>query len=124
MLYPPAPQYVVTLVPLIACYLALKGGNLVPWVTLSIAGILFIPVTNGLMLMTLAEWTSLISIDTAVAIMEFYQTSIGGTSVMMFQYILGGGLQYIALLMIFVSLVKDDWMHGLIRTVSSRVRHP
>ena len=123
MLYPPAPQYVVTLVPLIACYLALKGGNLVPWATLAIAGILFIPVTNGLMLMTLAEWTSLISIDTAVAIMEFYQTSVGGTSVMMFQYILGGGLQYIALLMIFVSLVKDDWMHGLIMTVSSRVRH-
>jgi hypothetical protein len=123
MLYPPAPQYVVTLVPLIACYLAMKGTGLIPWVLLAIAGIMFIPVTNGLMLMTLAEWTSLISLDTAVAIMEFYQTSVGGLSIMMIQYILGGALQYIALLMVFVSLLRDESIKGLINTVTSRTKH-
>ena len=123
MLYPPAPQYVVTLVPLIACYLSMKGTSLIPWILLAIAGIVFIPVTNGLMLMTLAEWTSLISLDTAVAIMEFYQTSVGGSSIMMIQYILGGALQYIALLMIFVSLLRDESIKGLINTVTSRTRH-
>ena len=107
MLYPPAPQYVVVLIPfLVYVSLISSAEYLRPWMIISISAFLFVPATQGLTLMTLAEWTSLIEIDTAMGIFSWYQNTLFGLTYMDIQYFSGGILQYAGILLALLIVFK------------------
>lgn len=107
MLYPPAPQYVVITIPfLVYAAVTLSRKYLIPWVLLAVSAFLFVPATQGLTLMTLAEWTSLIDVNTAVGLFEWYQNTVFGLTYMDVQYFFGGAIQYCGVLAVMALLLK------------------
>jgi len=112
MLYPPAPQYVVVMLPFLAYHLVVTDRRYsVSWLILAVSAFLFVPITNGLVLMTLAEWTPLLSVDTAMGIFDWYQNTVFGLTYMDVQYYTGGAIQYAGILAaLAVYVTGSKWM--------------
>lgn len=101
MLYPPTPQYVVILVPFIALMIGMNNEKCMKgYVAVSIGVFLFVLVANGPLLMSLAQWTDLISVDTVMNIHHAFDLAIGGTTLHHILYLLTGIIQYCAILVL------------------------
>ncbi len=107
MLYPPAPQYVVLLVPFLAIMAAQDRRYMLPWWVLSISAVLFLTPTNADMLLPIAAWTDLLSVDAVMDVFKAFRTSIGPFTIMDIHYVAGGVLQYAALAIAAVLLFKE-----------------
>ena len=98
MMYPPAPQYVVVMIPFLVYFAAAEDGRYYnSWLILAVSAFLFVAVTNGSVLMTLAEWTTVMSVDAAMGLFDWYQNTLFGVTYMDIQYYVGGALQYIGI---------------------------
>jgi hypothetical protein len=98
MMYPPAPQYVVVMIPFLVYFAVASDSRFYhSWLILAVSAFLFVPITNGSVLMTLAEWTPVISVDTAMGLFDWYQNTLFGMTYMDIQYYVGGAIQYIGI---------------------------
>lgn len=101
MLYPPTPQYLVIIVPFMVMVIGM--GNRMcrkGYVLISIAVIVFVMICNGPLLLSLAEWTDLISVDTVMAVHNLFNVSIGGITLRHLLYLGVGIFQYIGILVL------------------------
>ena len=98
MMYPPTPQYVVVMIPFLVYFAVADDSRFYhSWLILAVSAFLFIPVTNGSVLMTIAEWTPVMSVDTAMGLFDWYQNTLFGVTYIDIQYYVGGALQYIGI---------------------------
>lgn len=102
MLYPPTPQYLVILFPFIALMIGMNNEKCIKgYIALSIGALLFAVIVNeSLLLMSLAQWTDLISVDTVMNIHHAFDLAIGGTTLHHILYLLIGIIQYCAILVL------------------------
>ncbi len=112
LLYPPAPQYAVILVPFLAVVAAQDRRYMTPWWVLSIASVVFLTPTNADMLLPLAAWTDLLSVESAMEAFRAFRTSLGPFTVMDLYYVAGGALLYLSIAIAALMLFKETvWRH-------------
>ena len=101
MLYPPTPQYLVILVPFITLMIGMNNEKCMKgYAAVSVGVFLFVLIANGPLLMSLAQWTDLISVDTVMNIHHAFDLAIGGTTLHHILYLLIGIIQYCAILIL------------------------
>lgn len=111
-LYPAAPQYILLLLPAVLIWYIVYGGELKkPLILLMIGTTLFSLASNFTLLLSMAEFTDLVSIHTVMDLIDWYQQPVLGLSKMGWQYYIGGVLQWVAVLWIVVVLLKE-WRIG------------
>lgn len=109
LLYPPTPQYVVILIPVLVYWIVVDSKKyLTSWKLLIIGGTLMVFVTNGALLLPLGVYSNLFGVDTAMAIFQAFQTQIGPLSIMWILYILSGVIQYLGVLSVLWFVYKDE----------------
>lgn len=107
MLYPPAPQYMVLLIPFLAYMICIDKKFMLSWKVFFFSAFLFIGMTNALLFTPLAVWTNLISIESVVYVFNLFQTTIGPLTLMDIQYIIAGTIQYVGILLLVWSEFGD-----------------
>ncbi len=105
LLYPPAPQYVVLLVPFLAFMAAQDRRYMLPWWVLSVSAFVFLTPTNADMLLPIAVWTDLLSVESVMNAFNAFRTSLGPFTVMDLHYAVGGVLQYSSLILALLTLL-------------------
>lgn len=101
MLYPPTPQYLVIIVPFMAIAIGMGNvGCMKGYILIGIADVLFPIICNSPLLLSLAEWTNLISVDTVMAIHNLFNAPIGGITLRHILYLGVGVFQYIGILVL------------------------
>ena len=106
LLYPPAPQYVVLLVPFLAFMAAQDRRYMLPWWMLSISAFVFLTPTNADMLLPIAAWTDLLSVESVMDVFNAFRTSLGPFTVMELHYAIGGIIQYSSLILALLTLLR------------------
>ncbi len=118
MMYPPAPQYLIVLIPFLAYWIAVEDRRcMIGWVLVSIGAVLFFTLTNGSLLLPLAAWTDLLGVDTAVSILHAYMVEWGLTPLAV-HYVLAGVIQYAGIAVIVYFVLGDR-----IRQYAGRILH-
>jgi hypothetical protein len=109
MLYPPAPQYIVVMIPFLVYFGVTADSRYYhSWIILAVSAFLFIPATNAQVLLTLAEWTPLLSVDAVMGVFDFYQNTLFGITYMDLQYYIGGALQYIGIVSVLLLYLEGS----------------
>ena len=103
-LYPPAPQYLLLIIPFLAIYLVTADHRFkLSWLLISLGGALFICSNNFTLLLSAAVFTDLISIEYVMSMIESFFTSfIADISVRSIMYYGAGALQYIGVISVIV----------------------
>lgn len=107
MVYPPTPQYVVILVPMLSYYIAIHGRELMRgWIVLVIGTGLFCFAGNFVLLVPVAEYTSLIDVTSLLSWVEVFQTPVAGITPMYAIYVLSGAIQYVGIVILMILTLK------------------
>ena len=118
MMYPPAPQYMIVLMPFLAYWIAVEDRRcIIGWILVSIGAVLFFTLTNGSLLLPLAAWTDLLGVDTAISILQAYMVNWGLTPLAT-HYVLAGVVQYAGIIAITYFVLGDR-----IREYAGRILH-
>ena len=118
MMYPPAPQYMIVLMPFLAYWIAVEDRRcIIGWILVSIGAVLFFTLTNGSLLLPLAAWTDLLGVDTAISILQAYMVNWGLTPLAT-HYVLAGVVQYAGIVAITYFVLGDR-----IREYAGRILH-
>ncbi len=107
-LFPSAPQYVLLMYPFLVIWIMETGERryLKPLALLMIGTTMF-ECTSVSLAMSFAEYTDLLSVDALVSAIEWFQTPfVGDISMMSVLYYCGGVLQWVALLLLFLTHVR------------------
>ena len=109
LVYPPTTQYMVLIVPFLAFWLTCGDSRyLLSWKIMAIGSIVYVFASNALTIMPLAVWTDLISIDTVVAVFDWFNTTlVGSVSIRSLQFIAGGIVQCIGVVSVFYTMYGD-----------------
>ena len=106
MLYPPAPQYVVSLIPLLAIQIAAKDRRfLVPWIIIWISSAIIFASTTPTNLLPLSLATGWPSLEWISDMFAFLDSS--GGKYLNLVYVLGFVVQYIGIASIAIIYIRD-----------------
>lgn len=107
MLYPPAPQYMISMLPFLVYWAVVEDGKCaLSWKIISFASIFFITTSNALLLLPLAAWTNLISVDTVAGLLQWFSAGGGFTPGLVWM-VFGGVMTYIGIVSIFLIMFRD-----------------
>jgi hypothetical protein len=122
-IYPPAPQYVVLLIPFLAMCIATADGRLkVGWALISIGGIGFILSGNFVLFLSMGTFTDMMSLEYIMSMISWFQTpAVFGVSPMAVLYYTFGAIQYIGIVVVFLLLLKDTRIGTGINAYLSRL---
>ncbi len=112
--YPPAPQYLVLLIPFLAIFIVTKDHMFKwSWLLVSAGGLCFILAGNYVLLMSLGAFTDLMSLDHIMEMVKSFQTpALMGFSPMSIMYYVGGAVQYLGILSVFWYFIKSRYIDG------------
>ena len=112
-LFPSAPQYLIILVPFVAVYISVYSKEYVrPFTVLSIGTTLFVLASNFTLLLSFAEYTGIIDINTVLSLADWFQTDTLGMSKMSWVYYIGGVTQWVGVLLMVITAAKEAKLHS------------
>ena len=101
--WPPAPQYLLLLLPFLTVYIASADQRFMrPWAVIVLGATVFAFANNFSLLLSLAQYSNLITIDTVVALTEWFQTPFLSLAKMGWMYYGGAVVQYLGILYLAV----------------------
>lgn len=107
MLYPPTPQYMISMLPFLVYWAVVEDERLrLSWKIISFGSIFFITSSNALLLLPLAVWTDLISVETVTSLLAWFSDG-GILAPGMFWMAFGGVISYLGTLSIFLIMFRD-----------------
>lgn len=116
-LFPSTPQYMLLLAPFLIMQIVLVDEHFkIPYMVLAIGTTMFALACNAVNLMSLAEFSGIISVDTVLWAIEWFQTPFIGISGMRILYYGGAIIQYIgtlSILPIFYREARDNHTRAL-----------
>lgn len=122
-LYPPAPQYLVLLIPFLVYYLLIYNPKMrVSWLIISVGSVIFVMAGNAALLLSAGVYTDVISIDFVMDMVYAFQTPVAGTSWMGILYYVGGFIQYAGILSIFWYLYREKGNGSFLRRIMPRTK--
>ena len=99
LVYPPTTQYIVLLVPFLAYWISARDRRfMLSWKILAVGSVVYMFSSNALVLLSFAEWTGFIGVDTLLDVFQAYVAEFGSLSLMTVQFVAGGVLQCIGIL--------------------------
>ncbi len=121
MLFPPATQYLVVVIPLLACYTAIAKPKLVLcWWILSIGAMILLTVSLCTNLLPVAVYTGWIDLSSLTHYYDVWNAGAGPFTLWNMQFIFGSTVQYVGVVAIFVVLFDRRLMGYLTRMVEAR----
>lgn len=97
--YPPTPQYLLLLLPFLTVYIVTRDRSfLKSWAVIVTGATLFAFANNASLLLTLSEYSNLLSTDTVVTLTSWFQGHVFGLAKMAYLYYGGGIIQYIGII--------------------------
>ncbi|MDR2698261.1 MAG: hypothetical protein LBB30_01100 [Candidatus Methanoplasma sp.] len=113
-IFPPAPQYLVLLIPFLAIYIVTKDPKFKwSWALVSVGGAVFILGGNFVLFMSLGTFTDLMPQDHIMSMIELFQTpAFLGASPMSWIYYSAGAVQYAGILLILLLFLKAKFTGG------------
>lgn len=101
-IYPPAPQYLVLLIPFLAIYMVTKDMEFKKsWILISLGGMFFVFGSNFALLLSLGTFTDIVSLDYIMSMVEWFNSPlVFGVSPMYLVYNGAGMVQYIGVISI------------------------
>jgi hypothetical protein len=114
-LYPPTPQYLVLLVPFLAIFIVTRDSKFKwSWILVSLGGTIFLLASSFTLLMSLGEFTNIVSVDYLVSMIQWAQSSGSlGIPPMYLVYIIGGVIEYVGILSVVVLILKEKYIDRL-----------
>ena len=110
MLYPPAPQYTLIMMPfLIFCMLTTDKDLKRSWILLSVFVTASALTSNFTLMLSAGAYTDLIALDAVVSLIDQYRTAmVFGLNVESIIYYFLGVMQYISILSVLYFMFKGD----------------
>ncbi|WP_400202454.1 hypothetical protein, partial [Candidatus Methanarcanum hacksteinii] len=119
-LYPATPQYMLLITPFLIMQMILMDRRFrVPYLILCVGTTMFALSGNAVDLMSLAEFSNIIDIDTVLWAIDVFQTDFLGVNGMEVLYYGGGIIQYMGTIAIFVTFYRIHRSEGSTRALST-----
>lgn len=117
LLYPPATQYIVLMVPFLAYWMSVRDRRLgAAWVLLAIGSVLCVFGSNASTLLPLAVWGGLFDVQSLVDFFVFWGSDIiGPFSLRNVQFFVGSLLQCLGIVSVLLTMYGDD-LRALLRS--------
>jgi hypothetical protein len=109
MLYPPATQYLVAVIPLLACCAA--GGDrrlMASWKLLSIGAAVIFTVSLCTHLMPIAVWTDFLDVSSLAHWYDVWNAGPGVLSIWNAQFVIGSVIQYMGVLAALIVIFEAE----------------
>ena len=109
MLYPPAAQYLVAAVPLLACCAAVGDRRfMISWKLLSIGAAAIFTVSLCTHLMPIAVWTDLLDVSSLAHYYDVWNAGPGVLTVWNVQFVAGSVVQYMGVLTVLIVIFEAE----------------
>jgi Gpi18-like mannosyltransferase len=108
-IYPPAPQYLVLLIPFLAMQIAMTDKRFkISWVLVSVGGMMYILSNNFMLFFSLGAFTDLISLEYIMSMMGWFQTPLlSGLSPTYILYCVSGAIYYLGVVSVVLLFLRD-----------------